>query len=821
MFEAAAAAAASLIVAGVLVDAGGMPVNPTSVGTAALVLMLALAVPAWRAWRSARRQTGWIGELALAVVAVVAGYQLLLPAWPDLLPLGNSVDAAHHLALANYVLDHQQLVRDPAAVKGALGELADYPPGLALLVALLAEAAHRPPVAVVYPLAAAAVVASIVGVALLIAEAAPRALRFCALLALLPLVALPDYALGAIANQSYYPQVLGQALIVAAGVALARYLRRPSLGRSFYLALLLLALDFTYTLWAPVALLAVVLAHVTLTGFRRQALLRWAMAVAPAAGALLLYGIAHAGAASAVVQTEGSTVRALLWDPLLPLIALASLLVGWRQPARRAALALVVAAAGQSLAFWLGWQRGLLAGYIFFKTLYLLALLVPVPIAWLALDVLAALGRRWPARGRNLSSAPVALIGLVGCAGVLYRPGLAEPASRPLSPALIEAGRWIQQHMRPSEVALSLGGPGLPAYWLSVGVLNQPRPDAERLLREPRLEFTAWYFDPAAPRAILLDQPVAPGMDEGLRTSFRSDCCVILEKTGDYQAALQRHKPLLVRYRAEEDDGRVRVDLEVYDAANQPNLSIGLAMRTSAGSETARRLPVPVRPNRAQYLGFTLNPASAKLTAYANHEPGQTWPGLPVGVGAEYEVRLQLASGDTVGRELPIATCRQGEPRCKLSQTGGVWTYFLPSAHTQPLAAQQLGLGEHLDLVASSTVQTAEAVTVRLRWQARAAIERGYRVFVQLIAADGGAAVSVEGEPNGAAAPTWRWQAGDTVDDEWTLRLRPDLQPGTYTVVAGMYDPRNGQRLDAWRRQPYLERFWSGALPIGTVTITR
>jgi hypothetical protein len=92
---------------------------------------------------------------------------------------------------------------------------------------------------------------------------------------------------------------------------------------------------------------------------------------------------------------------------------------------------------------------------------------------------------------------------------------------------------------------------------------------------------------------------------------------------------------------------------------------------------------------------------------------------------------------------------------------------------------------------------------------------------VHLVAADGAPALSVEGEPNGGMAPTWRWQAGDQIDDVWRLTLPSRLEPATYQVVVGMYDPASGRHLEAWRRQPYLERFWTNALPLGTVEVRR
>ncbi len=43
--------------------------------------------------------------------------------------------------------------------------------------------------------------------------------------------------------------------------------------------------------------------------------------------------------------------------------------------------------------------------------------------------------------------------------------------------------------------------------------------------------------------------------------------------------------------------------------------------------------------------------------------------------------------------------------------------------------------------------------------------------------------------PNHFWTPTTRWQAGELVEDTHSFRIAPDAPPGTYYLLAGMYDP--------------------------------
>lgn len=47
-------------------------------------------------------------------------------------------------------------------------------------------------------------------------------------------------------------------------------------------------------------------------------------------------------------------------------------------------------------------------------------------------------------------------------------------------------------------------------------------------------------------------------------------------------------------------------------------------------------------------------------------------------------------------------------------------------------------------------------------------------------------------------APSWDWRAGDYVLQVHTLAIPPDAEPGSYPVIAGIYDRASGERLRVW-----------------------
>jgi hypothetical protein len=81
-----------------------------------------------------------------------------------------------------------------------------------------------------------------------------------------------------------------------------------------------------------------------------------------------------------------------------------------------------------------------------------------------------------------------------------------------------------------------------------------------------------------------------------------------------------------------------------------------------------------------------------------------------------------------------------------------------------------------------------EVVVVRLYWYAHSTPVTDYKVFVHLVRPDGGPPLAQhDGVPVGGFTSTTWWQGSELVIDDHSFVLPPDLAPGQYLLVAGLY----------------------------------
>ena len=84
------------------------------------------------------------------------------------------------------------------------------------------------------------------------------------------------------------------------------------------------------------------------------------------------------------------------------------------------------------------------------------------------------------------------------------------------------------------------------------------------------------------------------------------------------------------------------------------------------------------------------------------------------------------------------------------------------------------------------------ALALTLHWQALAAADRPYTVFVHLVDEAGAVRGYGDAEPGGGAYATTGWLAGEYLADGHTITIAADAPAGTYRLVVGFTIRRAG-----------------------------
>jgi hypothetical protein len=93
-------------------------------------------------------------------------------------------------------------------------------------------------------------------------------------------------------------------------------------------------------------------------------------------------------------------------------------------------------------------------------------------------------------------------------------------------------------------------------------------------------------------------------------------------------------------------------------------------------------------------------------------------------------------------------------------------------------------------------VHPGSMVPITLYWQAQTLLSLRYKVFTHLIAPSGRNWVQADDFPVCGTSHTNTWETGQMVQDRHLLKLPPDMPPGNYTILVGMYEPDLNLRLN-------------------------
>lgn len=118
-----------------------------------------------------------------------------------------------------------------------------------------------------------------------------------------------------------------------------------------------------------------------------------------------------------------------------------------------------------------------------------------------------------------------------------------------------------------------------------------------------------------------------------------------------------------------------------------------------------------------------------------------------------------------------------------------------PSA-IQPAAAQwQHGIQLLGYTLSPARARAGQQLDVNLYWQTAQPLSEDYVAFVHLVDEQGQLHAQNDAVPRLGAYPTPWWLPGVVIKDEHPLALPPDLPPGRYQMLAGLYRSADGVRL--------------------------
>ncbi|MFN8454579.1 MAG: phospholipid carrier-dependent glycosyltransferase [Anaerolineae bacterium] len=119
----------------------------------------------------------------------------------------------------------------------------------------------------------------------------------------------------------------------------------------------------------------------------------------------------------------------------------------------------------------------------------------------------------------------------------------------------------------------------------------------------------------------------------------------------------------------------------------------------------------------------------------------------------------------------------------------------LTIAEFRPQQSLKVNFGEVIGLRGYDLNRDAESLQVTLYWAGLKAVDKNYTVFVHLRDEAGQTITQADHPPAGGQYPTSLWDAGEIISDRFSVPLPPELKPGRYQIILGLYDPHSGVRL--------------------------
>ncbi len=206
--------------------------------------------------------------------------------------------------------------------------------------------------------------------------------------------------------------------------------------------------------------------------------------------------------------------------------------------------------------------------------------------------------------------------------------------------------------------------------------------------------------------------------------------------------------------------------------------------------------------------GVALTPLAASHPNLSIIPIGDSWPPDPNALAAE----LQRATATHENVNMVFVEETKGDPARSMETWLDTHLFRLDEAWFGPVrllsyagegtATQTLSVsakfGDSIQLDSIDVLDSVPApggvVRLRLTWRALAVNTEQYKVFTHIFSGDKILAQH-DGQPVGELRPTTTWQTGETITDQFAIRLPSDSPSGTYQIRVGVYNLSTQARL--------------------------
>jgi len=206
--------------------------------------------------------------------------------------------------------------------------------------------------------------------------------------------------------------------------------------------------------------------------------------------------------------------------------------------------------------------------------------------------------------------------------------------------------------------------------------------------------------------------------------------------------------------------------------------------------DTAERL-APFLPGWSSLAALQLGGkadtwSEQKIQAFSSEKP-EAWYVLDFAADAKKDQR------QAIDRKLSETLCKVSQEFSGSAQV----SHFVnapPDRDLKTTATFENGLQLDRARISNTELKPGDPLCLELQWSTNASLPTDYTVFVHVLDQNGQLVAQSDLQPSGGYAPTGGWPLGQPITDRHGVVLPPNLAPGTYQIVIGLYGP-DGVRL--------------------------